>query len=436
MTTITHDPTATPDTSYLAGEQAAAASRVRRRLRPLYVSAWILGVNFWVPVEKLFLSHIGFTAASIGLLAATYAAVVPFLEIPSGILADRWSRRGVLMLANVALGGSAIVGGLSTNVHTYLVSALLLGGYFALHSGTVDSIVYDVLVEENASGDGFEKEMGRLQLWESVALVSSALAGGGIAALTSPRVTYFLTVPFVVLSIGALARFTEPRLHQPKDSEPLRKQIATTYTTLVERGRLRPIVLTMVLSAVLLQALLEFGPLWMVAMTAPAVLYGPQWAGLMSATGLGGVLAGRVTVTRPAPLTTVVAGMLACSITLTTSHSPVLIIVAQAMLVLLLVAVTTLLTRLLHDEIPSSIRAGVSSGVSTLQWMAFLPFSLAFGSVAEHAGVHTAGWIAVAATAATCVSLVRLAWHRLPGAAPNAEKVSPTATRVLAPAEC
>jgi hypothetical protein len=93
------------------------------------------------------------------------------------------------------------------------------------------------------------------------------------------------------------------------------------------------------------------------------------------------------------------------------------------MLALLLVAVTTLLTRLLHDEIPSSIRAGVSSGVSTLQWMAFLPCSLAFGSLAQHAGVHTAGWIAVAATAATCVSLVRLAWHRLSGAAPNAEKV-------------
>src|SRR5207248_9088308 len=102
--------------------------------------------NFWVPVEKLFLSHIGFTAATVGLLAATYAAVVPFLEIPSGILADRWSRRGVLIAANIALGGSALAGGLSTDVPTYLVSALLLGVYFALQSGTVDSIVYDVLV--------------------------------------------------------------------------------------------------------------------------------------------------------------------------------------------------------------------------------------------------------------------------------------------------
>src|SRR5256886_3850829 len=105
---------------------ANAGARVRRRLRPLYVAAWLLGLNFWVPVEKLFLSQIGFNAATVGLLAATYAAVVPFLEIPSGILADRWSRRGVLMIANDVLAASALIGGLSTNVSTYLIAALLL----------------------------------------------------------------------------------------------------------------------------------------------------------------------------------------------------------------------------------------------------------------------------------------------------------------------
>ncbi len=225
---------------------------------------------------------------------------------------------------------------------------------------------------------------------------------------------YFLTIPFAVLSIGALSRFTEPRLHRGCDRQPLRSQIATTYRTIAGRGRLRPITITMVLSALLLQMLLEFGPLWMVALAAPAILYGPQWAGLMSAVGLGGVLAGRVTLTRPATLATVVAVMLAGSLTLTTSHNPVAVIAAQVALALLLVAVSTLLTRLLHDEIPSSLRAGVSSGVGTLTWMAFLPFALAFGFVTRHSGVHAAAWMVVAATAATCASLLRLALSRRP----------------------
>ena len=132
--------------------------------------------------------------------------------------------------------------------------------------------------------------------------------------------TYFLTVPFVVLSIGVLSRFAEPSLHRSEQAQPLRQQIVTTYTTIVEQERLRPIIMTMVLSALLLQALLEFGPLWMVALAAPAILYGPQWAGLMSAVGLGGLLAARITLTRPATLAAVIVVMLGCSLTLTTAH--------------------------------------------------------------------------------------------------------------------
>jgi hypothetical protein len=136
---------------------------------------------------------------------------------------------------------------------------------------------------------------------------------------TTARLTYFLTVPFVVLSIGVLSRFAEPSLHRSEDAEPLRRQIVTTYRTIVERGRLRPILMTMVLSALLLQALLEFGPLWMGALAAPAILYGPQWAGLMSAVGLGGLLAGRITLTRPVTLAAVIVVMLGCSLTLATT---------------------------------------------------------------------------------------------------------------------
>ena len=398
-----------PTGAALGPPQADAAARVRKRLRPLFVAGFFLGISFWAPVEKLFLSRIGFTAATIGLLAATYAVVVPFLEIPSGILADRWSRRGVLMIADLALAASALVGGLSDNVPMYLVAALLLGCYFALQSGTADSIIYDVLVEETGSSEGFERELGRLRVLESCALVSSAFAGGVIAALSTPRVTYFLTIPFALVAICVLSRLAEPTLHRVDDAPPLRRQIRTTYATIIGRGQLRSIIGTMVLCALLLQALLEFGPLWMVALAAPAVLYGPQWAGLMSAMGLGGLLGGRLSLTRTANRLTVASAMVASSVVLTTSHSTVSVIAAQVVLALLVVAISTALTRELHDVVPSSVRAGVSSGVGTMTWVAFVPFALGFGLLSRHVGVLTAGWLLVAIAVAAGVSLLRLA---------------------------
>ena len=68
-------------------------------------------------------------------MAAAYAALVPIVEIPSGVIADRWSRRGVLMIAGLSLAVSTLVGGLSHNVPTYIAGAMVLGVYFAMYSG-------------------------------------------------------------------------------------------------------------------------------------------------------------------------------------------------------------------------------------------------------------------------------------------------------------
>jgi hypothetical protein len=117
---------ADPPESQRGPERDSPQQRVRRRLRPLYVAALFQGAVLWVPIEKLFLNEIGFDSAKVGVMAAAYAAAVPFLEIPSGILADRWSRRGVLILANIALMLASAIGGASNSFANYLVSAVML----------------------------------------------------------------------------------------------------------------------------------------------------------------------------------------------------------------------------------------------------------------------------------------------------------------------
>ena len=73
---------------------ATGPHTLTRRLLPLQIGVALQGLILWVPIEKLFMTEIGFDAASVGTMAAAYAAVVPLLEVPSGILADR--RRGAV----------------------------------------------------------------------------------------------------------------------------------------------------------------------------------------------------------------------------------------------------------------------------------------------------------------------------------------------------
>ena len=376
-----------------AVEVAAPRAALDRRLRPIYVAVFLQNVALWVPIEKLFMTDIGFDNGSVALMAAAYAAVVPLLEVPSGILADRWSRRGVVLLAQAAMIVSVVLGGLSMNVGTYILAALFLGVFFAMQSGTFESIAYDTVLEETGDSALFERTIGRIRFVESAGLVVSALAGGLLAEVVPLRATYFITAPFLVAGSVALLGFREPRLHRNEEAEPLRQQVVATYRALLDRGAVRPVVALLVLTALLLQAMLEFGPLWLVALGVSAGLYGPQWAGLMAALGVGALLGGRLALNRPITAAALAAAIAACCIVLSMSHVIGLVVLAQVVLVLVLVAVSIPVTGRLHDAVPSTIRAGVASGVGTLTWLTFLPFAFVFGAVSNRSGVHDGGWL-------------------------------------------
>lgn len=384
---------------------------LRRRLAPLYVAVFLQGFMLWVPVEKLFMTSIGFDAAAVGLMAAAYSALVPLLELPSGILADRWSRRGVLIVASLALAASSLIGGLSNDVATYIAGAMVLGVYFAFYNGTMDSVVYDTVLEETGDGGDFERRIGRVRTVEAVALVTSSLLGGWLAGLFTPRVTYLLTVPFAIASVVGYLAFREPRLHKTSEPVPLRRQVVDTLTAVTRRRRLLPVVALGVLTAVIVQMVFEFGPLWLVALAVPAAVYGPYWAGLVSTVGLGGLLAGRLRLERPATAWTVAAAMTVSALVLTTGAGGLVVTAAQVTLALLAGLAAIRVSAVLHDAVPSSIRSGVASGVSSLSWLVFLPVALGFGALSTAHGVQAAGWLLVAATVLASGLIVAMAYE-------------------------
>ena len=202
-----------------------------------------------------------------------------------------------------------------------------------------------------------------------------------------------MTVPFIIIGAISLLRFREPRLHRAEEDVSVRQQIAATYRTVLDRGALRPIVALLVLTALLMQAMLEFGPLWLVALAALGRGYmGCNGPGLMAALGVGGLLGGRLGLTRPITAAVIGATIVAACVVLTITHFLGPIVIAQVLLVLLVVAVSIPITGRLHDAVPSTIRAGVASGVGTLTWLTFLPFALLFGAVRDRSGVDDAGW--------------------------------------------
>ena len=396
-----------------AGPRPDQMAAVARRLRPLAIGIGLQNMLFWLPVEKIFMTEIGFDAAAIGVIAAVYAAVVPLLEVPFGVLADRWSRTGVLVLATLALAASSLVGGLSNSPAMYALCAVLLGVYFALSSGTADSIVYDTLVEETGTGDAYETWLGRLHAVEAASLVVSSVVGGLLAGFFSARFTYFATAPAVAVAIFAFVRCREPRLHRATERVTYRRQAATTLRALTSTRNLRRIVLLFALTAIATQVLFEFGPLWLVAASAPSSWYGPYWAALVSTVGIGAWLAARVDLGRPWVAAGLGSAAVLAGLSLVAVSSLPAVIAAQIVIALVAAMVGVRASFLLHDAVVANIRAGVSSGASTLGWISFVPLSLLFGWLTTHSGVHVAGWLLVLLLAALA-GLLRTSLRREP----------------------
>jgi hypothetical protein len=297
---------------------------------------------------------------------------------------------------------------LSTSPQTYAIAAALLGVFFALQSGMADSIVYDTLIEETGSGADYERRIGRLHAVEAGSLVLSAVVGGVLAALVSARFTYFATIPLVLVSMVALWRCPEPRLHRHAERVRYRQQASQTMRALGANRVVRRAVLLAALVAAASQTLFEFGPLWLVQLHAPDVLYGPYWGAIVSTVGIGAFCASRLPLDRTSALVLIATGLIASTIASAVVANLAVVIVAHVIALLLLAVVGVRAGFLLHEAVAASVRAGVSSGASTLSWAVFLPVSLVFGALARAHGVESAGWLVVGLAGALAVLLVRM----------------------------
>lgn len=381
-------------------------SAVSRRLLPLYVAVFCQGVVFWYAIEKLFMTSIGFNDASIGVMVAVYSGIMLLIETPAGILADRWSRKGVLILSSIALGLSAIIGAVSGSVGIFIISTSLWGVYAALSSGTYDSIIYDVLQEEQGHSKNYEKFYGRHKVVEGIAFVVGSLAGGVIAQLLGMREAFYYSLPFIVASIALLLIFKEPTIHKLDAAESVKEHIGQTLSAVLKKRSLIAILVGLVVLNVVVASLFEFSQLWLIAVAAPVILYGPASALVFSSWSLGGIIAKHIKSFRWTLI--VCAVMLVSAVSLGYVHAVVFIIIMQAVLAIGVVGVVVVLTHQLHDQLPSRVRAGAASAVSTMSSIVIIPFALIFGILAHSQSVFIAS---AALSSLLAVGVVAIIWN-------------------------
>lgn len=360
----------------------------------MYVAKFLRNIVFWYSVEKLFMGSIGFNNEAIALMVALYSATSILMEIPSGILADRWSRKGVLALAATSLLISSVVGGLSNDMTVYLISAIFWGFFDALGSGTDDSIIYDTLVEERGNANDFEKEYGLYNAVSGVALVIAGITGGIVGQNIGLRETYFLTIIPLLISIPIVLSFREPMFHKQGAQAKLLAHIKDTFASVFRNPSLIWMLITLFAIGLANGLPGEMHQLWFIALGAPIFVVGFASAIINSTWGFGGIV-GRFLTTKRAIIVAILL-ILTCAITLVVSRNVPVVITALFVLMIGANAVFIAMTAQLHRKLPSRVRSGASSAANTLGRLINIPLILFFGWVAQQYSIFIASWIIVA----------------------------------------
>lgn len=394
-------------------------NKIIKRILPLYVSSFFQGLVFWYAIEKVFMVSIGFTPTSIAIQIMVMASTGLLFEIPSGILADKWSRKGVLVLSCASLGLASLLAGLSNSVLQYTLASILFGMYFALHSGTYDAMIYDTLIEEQGSRKGFEKYLGNATLIASIGLVIGSLFGAVIGEKFGLASAYLWSVPASFIAVIAAISFKEPKLHKATARTNVLLHTKSTLQAVFKKGYMAWIVMTLLATSIMYSTMLELDQLWPLALNLRLTWYGPLNAGLLLAFGLGAPLAALL-LNKKYLLPVAYLSSLICVYLLTVRSMPI-IALAQCGVIVLYIALYTIALGKFHDSLPSHLRSSSSSVINTAINIIFIPFVLIFGYVTQRHSVFYAAYLLVPFAVLSIIGVIII--FRRPNTGTNIEHI-------------
>lgn len=354
---------------------------MHKNISKLYVLNFLAGVVFWYPIEKLFMQHIGISAFGVSVNAIVFLLVMVIFDVPAGVLADKWKRRYVLLLAFLCLLIASVTGGFSSNLAEYLPMNIMLGGFVALTQGTFQAIMYDSLRDT-----GRQRSYDKHQGWSYALFLSglgvSSMIGGYMANAYGFRATYFVTAAVMVLGCVVTLMLVEPHSRKIIADRKLKEHIRASLMKIFASRLLMQLALLITAASILRSAQNEYSGLLFIALGLGVIPMGFANAGKWLASSFGQIVAPKIgrRALKLAPVFFVIFTVFSL---LQTPWSLVFFYTAG----FLFSVISNQAEAAVQDNTPSEIRATVLSVFSFASNVILVPIGLLFGWIAQRSNV-------------------------------------------------
>lgn len=173
----------------------------------------------------------GQSVRDIAVLIAIWSVFSIVFEIPSGVLADRWNRRNMLVIATVLQGLCFVVWYFSHTFMMFAIGFVLWAIAGAFESGTEEGLIYDNLKSDGCE-DTFSQVYGKTRFYANVGTIVGIASAGIIASFIRIEVMALLSAAICFINVLFAVQIRERNFY----SEQLEEEAIPFLQTLKEAG--------------------------------------------------------------------------------------------------------------------------------------------------------------------------------------------------------
>jgi predicted MFS family arabinose efflux permease len=249
--------------NYMSNIWKLYAIRFMQNLVPAYV------------IERLFWEQRGMTIQMVVFTEIIYAVTIILLEIPTGIIADKWNRKNMLVLSALLGCCEFLILVFATEFWHFALVVFLAGIARSVSSGSENALLYDSLLL-NSQEQFFEKYLGRLNVCDFTSAIIAALSGSFLANRFGFEFNYWISFGSALIALLVSFWLIEPNIKSDNNDEsiPIKEYIKSSLLFFKNNQAVFLVILTGMVTGAAINFIYEFWQLYLNELKVPVVYFG------------------------------------------------------------------------------------------------------------------------------------------------------------------
>jgi MFS family permease len=240
------------------------ASRFFSNLIPAYV------------IERLYWEERGMTIQMVVYTEIIFAITIVLLEVPTGIIADKWGRKYMMILSALMGCCEFLILVFATEFWHFALVVFLAAIGSSASSGAENALLYESLLSAGKE-QSFEKYLGRLNALDIVSIIIAALCGSLLASRFGYEFNYWISLVSMLAALIFTLTLAEPAVNSDRENDqpiPIRTYVTASVRFFKNNPGVRLVVLSGMVTGAAINFIDEFWQTYLDRLGIPVIYFG------------------------------------------------------------------------------------------------------------------------------------------------------------------